>query len=196
MQPQKARPFLYYLIDNSHAVARCTIQLTAAYPADKDDRQIYFTYSRSAQRKPVVRGVVKPARLFPFCFRFCRCSLLVCRRCRCKTHADLRLSQLVYRCRHDMASVIVVLVCLSLPVILSYGGDKKSEANGLPLIRRTAQNVHLRRRLQHAACGISIAAGYKWIIRDAWTGERCLDHCLTVCLGRGSSDCPVRTRPF
>ncbi|CAN0362127.1 unnamed protein product, partial [Laminaria digitata] len=54
------------------------------------------------------------------------------------------------------------------PVILSYGG-KTSGANGRPLIRRTAQNVHLRRRLQHAACGISIAAGYKWVTRDAWT---------------------------
>lgn len=70
-----------------------------------------------------------------------------------------------------MASVLVVLFCVSLPVILSYGG-KISEANGRPLIRRTAQNVHLRRRLQHATCGVAISAGYKWVIRDARTGER------------------------
>lgn len=84
-----------------------------------------------------------------------------------------------------MATIAVVLFCVSLPVILSYGG-KTSGANGRPLIRRTAQNVHLRRRLQHAACGISIAAGYKWVTRDAWTGEQGFN-AITVCFARDSS---------
>lgn len=74
----------------------------------------------------------------------------------------------------NMASVIIVLVCLALPLAFTYRTKRTpwgGSSGRSPLPSRTAQSVHWRRRLQHAACGLAILWGYLWIITDAWTGR-------------------------
>lgn len=72
-----------------------------------------------------------------------------------------------------MASAIFVLVCVSIPVVaFSYRPSSVavSVKKGSSLL--SAESVHWRRRLQHAGCGLAVASSYKWVIRDAYTGEK------------------------
>lgn len=62
-----------------------------------------------------------------------------------------------------MSSVAAVLVCVALPVLFGYHNRVETAP--------TAQRIHWRRRLQHATCGVAVTCGYKWVIRDAWTGD-------------------------
>lgn len=66
-----------------------------------------------------------------------------------------------------MASVVTVLVCVALPLVFSYRNAMTGENDRTA---HTAQNVHFRRRVQHAASGIVICVGYQWIITERWTG--------------------------
>lgn len=68
-----------------------------------------------------------------------------------------------------MASVVTVLACVAIPVICAYQYRVTGPRRQLP--RDTAQDIHLRRRAQHAASGMGICLGYKWAIPDARTGE-------------------------
>lgn len=70
-----------------------------------------------------------------------------------------------------MSSVVVILVCFAIPLCISYQGKGTVlTAKQQVLSNNTAQNLHWRRRLQHAACGLVIASGYQWVIIDALTG--------------------------
>lgn len=70
-----------------------------------------------------------------------------------------------------MSSVVVILVGLAIPLCVSYQGKGTViTAKQQILPNNTAQDVHWRRRIQHAACGLVIASGYKWVIIDALTG--------------------------
>lgn len=74
-----------------------------------------------------------------------------------------------------MASVATVLVCVALPLVFAYRNTAVAGSNdSKDTAVRTAQNVHLRRRVQHAASGIVIYIGYQWIITEARTGKRVL----------------------
>lgn len=68
-----------------------------------------------------------------------------------------------------MASVATVLVCVALPLVFAY---RNTMTGSNEHTARTAQNVHLRRRVQHAASGLGICLGYRWVITDASTGKR------------------------
>ncbi|CAM9183305.1 unnamed protein product, partial [Hapterophycus canaliculatus] len=66
-----------------------------------------------------------------------------------------------------MSSAIIVLVCMALPLAFTFRAKTSSGSTGRSsLPERTAQNIHWRRRLQHATCGLSIVGGYLWVITD------------------------------
>ena len=73
-----------------------------------------------------------------------------------------------------MDSAIVIAICLAIPLGVSYRGSGKARLTTKRELTNsstsTAHSLHWRRRLQHASCGLVIASGYKWVLRDAWTG--------------------------
>lgn len=67
-----------------------------------------------------------------------------------------------------MASVVTVLACVLIPVVCACQNKNRVTGPGRP---DTAQDVHVRRRVQHFCSGMALTLGYKWAITDARTGE-------------------------
>ena len=68
----------------------------------------------------------------------------------------------------NMASVVTVLACVAIPVVCACQNKNRVTGPGRP---DTAQDVHVRRRVQHFCSGMALTLGYKWAITDARTGE-------------------------
>lgn len=87
-----------------------------------------------------------------------------------------------------MSSVVTVLACVAIPLVFAYENKNRVTGPGGQPSRR--QDLHLRRRVQHAASGMCMCLGYKWVITDAQTGEEegivAEEHAL-YCVGDGTT---------
>lgn len=149
-------------------------------PVDaKNSALLHFHLHGGVARGMVLHGRQMPSSCFAYPLPGSRARFLL-------------TSRLHARGTPTMTSVVTVLACVAIPVLCGY--RNKNRATGprsRPPLADTAQDVHIRRRVQHAASGMGVCLGYKWAITDAPTGEEeaMLPKSMYVfsCVGKGRS---------